>query len=57
MLFAPLRAESDGGAGAFAELLGRGFDPPTAEYPLERAADAHRDVEGRRTQGKVILRI
>ncbi|AEF40346.1 quinone oxidoreductase family protein [Hoyosella subflava] len=26
-----------------------------AEYPLERAADAHRDLEGRRTTGSVVL--
>ena len=26
-----------------------------ATYPLERAADAHRDLEGRRTMGKVLL--
>ena len=24
-------------------------------YPLDRAADAHRDLEGRRTTGKVLL--
>ncbi len=26
-----------------------------ATYPLERAADAHRDLEARRTTGKVLL--
>ncbi|MBB3039883.1 quinone oxidoreductase family protein [Hoyosella altamirensis] len=26
-----------------------------AEYPLERAADAHRDLEGRRTTGSIVL--
>jgi len=24
-------------------------------YPLERAADAHRDLEARRTRGKILL--
>jgi NADPH2:quinone reductase len=28
-----------------------------AEFPLERAADAHRALEGRRTAGKLLLRI
>jgi NADPH2:quinone reductase len=28
-----------------------------AEFPLERAADAHRALEGRRTTGKVLLRV
>ncbi|QHE69735.1 quinone oxidoreductase family protein [Rhodococcus sp. WAY2] len=27
-----------------------------AEYPLERAADAHRDLEGRATTGSIVLR-
>ena len=27
-----------------------------AEFPLERAADAHRALEGRQTTGKVLLR-
>ena len=27
----------------------------TAAFPLDRAADAHRDLEGRRTTGKVLL--
>jgi NADPH:quinone reductase len=26
-----------------------------AEYPLERAADAHRALEGRETSGKLLL--
>ena len=26
------------------------------EYPLERAADAHRDIESRKTQGKLFLK-
>jgi NADPH2:quinone reductase len=26
-----------------------------AEYPLERAADAHRDLEGRATTGSIVL--
>jgi NADPH2:quinone reductase len=26
-----------------------------ARYPLERAADAHRDLEGRKTTGKLVL--
>jgi NADPH2:quinone reductase len=27
-----------------------------AQYPLERAAEAHADLEGRKTTGKLILR-
>ncbi|MBA3388210.1 MAG: zinc-binding dehydrogenase, partial [Rubrobacter sp.] len=26
-----------------------------ARYPLERAAEAHADLEGRRTTGKIVL--
>jgi NADPH2:quinone reductase len=29
---------------------------PATEYPLERAGDAHRDIESRGTQGKLLLR-
>ncbi len=39
------------GAVARGELAVRVF----AEYPLERAADAHRDLESRRTTGKLLL--
>lgn len=52
-----LRAEPDGGRGAFDALLADGFQPEVARYPLERAADAHRDVAARKTQGKVVLEI
>lgn len=35
---------------------GRLVVTPGAEFPLERAADAHRALEGRKTTGKVLLR-
>lgn len=34
---------------------GRVKAPPVAAYPLERVADAHRDIESGRTVGKLIL--
>lgn len=52
-----LAQEADGGKAAFDALLAGGFQPEVASYPLERAADAHRDVADRKTQGKVILSV
>lgn len=41
------------------ELLGEGVLRPVIdrEYPLERAGDAHRYLEERRTKGKVVLKV
>ena len=50
-----LAASDDSGRDAFDTLLASGFVPTVATYPLERAADAHRDIAARRTQGKVML--
>ena len=52
-----LAAEPDGGRATFDGLLKGGFRPEVAAYPLEKAADAHRDVAARKTQGKVILEL
>ncbi|WP_226579966.1 quinone oxidoreductase family protein [Acuticoccus sediminis] len=53
-------ADADRRAARAAALFGRIADGTIAvraehRYPLERAADAHRDLEGRRTTGSVVL--
>jgi NADPH2:quinone reductase len=53
------RAELLARAGDLFEWIGRGeLDVRIgAEFPLEQVADAHRALEGRKTTGKVLLRI
>lgn len=50
-------------AGTMRELRARaiqaaadgGLEPLVKRYPLDRAADAHADLEGRRAVGKIVL--
>ncbi|WP_026120139.1 quinone oxidoreductase family protein [Nocardiopsis potens] len=57
----PLITRDGAGGAALEELLaltarGRLRPQVGAEYPLERARDAHEDLLGRRTKGKLLLR-